>query len=313
MAASVLESRVSTEDVPPGDRVSYWEQYNARALVGLTCTSYAEGGLLARQANLRVGGLRLADIRGNEHVIERTPGICRDFPKDSVFASLVLKGEAVFFHSGGCLKVGAGDIVLYDTSRPYLFGFSAPMRKLLLDVPREMFAEHFRTPVLPAPIALNASRPTPASRTLRSLLLELTTGKGPGHADDLALELLGLLAAEQAGDRPASPTRLLHLLVAKDYIDRHLHDSGLSAQRVASALGISVRHLSRVFEPEGTTPVRYVMDRRLTRARADLADPASAAATVAEIAHRHGFASQAHFTRVFRERFGTTPGAIRPR
>lgn len=311
MAASVLESRVSTEEVPPGDRIAYWERYNARALVGLACSSYAEGGLLARQTNLRVGGLRLADIQGNEHVIERTPGICRDFPKESVFASLVLSGEAVFFHSGGSLTVGAGDLVLYDTARPYLFGFSSPMRKLLLDVPREVFAERFRSSVLPAPIALSASHASPASRTLRSLLLSLAKADGPDHADDLALELLGLLAAERAGDRPASPTRLLHLLVAKDYIERHLHDSGLSARRVASALGISVRHLSRIFEPEGLAPFRYVMDRRLTKARNELADPASAHTTVAEIAHRHGFASQAHFTRVFRERFGRTPGAAR--
>ncbi|MFA1544495.1 helix-turn-helix transcriptional regulator [Actinomadura monticuli] len=78
-------------------------------------------------------------------------------------------------------------------------------------------------------------------------------------------------------------------------------------------MGISVRHLSRVFEPEGLTPARYVMDRRLTRAKTDLADPASSQATVAEIAHRYGFASQAHFTRVFGERFGRTPGAVRPR
>ncbi len=181
------------------------------------------------------------------------------------------------------------------------------MRKLLLDVPREMFAERFRSSVVPAPIALSASHGSPASRTLRSLLLSLAKGNGPDHADDLALELLGLLAAQRAGDRPASPTRLLHLLVAKDYIERHLHDPGLSARRIASALGISVRHLSRVFEPEGLTPSRYVMDRRLTRARNELADPASAHVTVAEIAHRLGFVSQPHFTRVFRERFDRTP------
>lgn len=312
MAVSVMESCVSTEDVPSRDRIAYWEEYNARALVGLTCSSYADGGLLARQANLRVGGLRLADIQGNEHVIERTPGTCRDLPKDSVFASLVLRGEAVFFHAGGCLTAGAGDLVLYDTARPYLFGFSTPMRKLLLDVPRQLFAERFRSPVLPGPIALSASQDSPAARALRSLLLNLAAGQGPDHADDLALELLGLLAAGRLGDRPASPTRLLHLLVAKDYIERHLHDPGLSTGRVAAALGISVRHLSRVFEPEGLTPARYVLDRRLTKAGEELADPAVIRTTVAEIAHRHGFASQAHFTRVFRDRFGCTPGATRP-
>ncbi|MGP4029102.1 helix-turn-helix domain-containing protein [Actinomadura sp. 3N407] len=312
MAVSVMESRVSTEEVPPDDRIAYWEEYNARALVGLTCSSYAEGGLLAQQTNLRVGGLRLADIQGNEHVIERTPRTCRDLPKESVFASLVLQGEAVFYHSGGCLTINAGNLILYDTARPYLFGFSTPMRKLLLDIPREMFAERFRSPFLPAPIALSTDHDSPASRALRSLLLGLAKERGPDGADDLALELLGKLATERVGDRPASPTRLLHLVVAKDYIERHLHDHGLSSGRIAAALGISVRHLSRVFEPEGLTPARYVMQRRLTKAKEDLADPTASHTTVAEIAHRHGFADQAHFTRVFRERFGCTPGAARP-
>ncbi|MER7480278.1 AraC family transcriptional regulator [Streptomyces sp. NPDC126510] len=42
-----------------------------------------------------------------------------------------------------------------------------------------------------------------------------------------------------------------------------------------------------------------------------LADPGCRHLTIAEVAHPWGFASQAHFTRVFRSRFGRTPGETR--
>jgi AraC-like DNA-binding protein len=305
---TVLLSRVSTEAVAPADRIAFWEEHNTRALVGLTCTSYAEKGLLARQTNLRVGTLGLTDISGNEHVIERTPRICRDLPKESVFASLVVQGEAVFFHPGGCLTVRAGDMVLYDTAKPYLFGFSTSMRKLLVDIPREAFRDRFNRTGLPAPLALGE---TVTSKALRSLLLGLAKGTVPGNVANVQELILGLVHLSTTGRAQGSPQHLLQLVVAKDYIDRNLHDPGLSTRRVADSLGISVRHLSRVFKPEGLTPARYILDRRLTRAQ--LRDPASHRTTIADIAHRWGFTSQAHFTRTFRGRFDQTPGEARTR
>ncbi|MFI0356778.1 helix-turn-helix domain-containing protein [Actinomadura sp. 9N407] len=306
----MLLSRVSTEGVAPAERIAFWEEHNARALVGLTCTSYAEDGLLARQANLRVGTLGLTDIAGNAHVIERTPRICRELPKDSVFASLVLRGDAVFFHPGGCLTVRAGEMVLYDTTKPYLFGFSTSMRKLLVDIPREAFRDRFDGAGLPAPLIVDE---TATSRALRSLLLDITTGTVPGNVTNAEEVILGLIHLSTTERAPgSSPSRLLQSVVAKDYIDRHLHDPGLTTRHVADSLGISVRHLSRVFAPEDLTPARYILDRRLTRARDQLRDPASRRTTIADIAHRWGFTSQSHFTRAFRARFDQTPGAARP-
>ncbi|MDX3507794.1 helix-turn-helix domain-containing protein [Streptomyces caniscabiei] len=46
---------------------------------------------------------------------------------------------------------------------------------------------------------------------------------------------------------------------------------------------MSARHLSRVFRDSGVTPARYILDRRLARAREQLADPGSRHLTVAEI------------------------------
>jgi Helix-turn-helix domain len=50
---------------------------------------------------------------------------------------------------------------------------------------------------------------------------------------------------------------------------------------------------------------------RLDGARADLTSPHMAEHRIADIASRWAFASQAHFTRAFRARFGCTPTQVR--
>ncbi|MDX2602075.1 helix-turn-helix domain-containing protein [Streptomyces caniscabiei] len=311
-----LVSHVSTRSVAPADRIDFWEEYNRRALVGLTCSSYSRDGLLATQTNFRLGGLRLAEITGNEHVVERSRRTCRDLPKDSVFVSLLTAGQAVFFHEDGCLTVRAGDLVLYDTRQSYLFGFPSTMRQLLVDIPRETFAERCVPGDLPAPLlfARGAAIEGAATSAMEALLTDWTARRAsgdPARTETAVLDLVRALAAPRlgAGSAPAGSARLA---LAHDYVERHLSDPWLSAERVAAAIGVSARHLSRVFRDSGVTPARYILDRRLARAREQLTDPGSRHLTVAEIAHRWGFASQAHFTRVFRAHYGRTPGETRP-
>lgn len=308
---SRLVSRVSTRSVDPVERIGFWEEYNRQALVGLTCESYSPDGLLAAQTNYRLGGLRLAEITGNEHVIQRTRRTCEDLPKDSVFVSLLTTGQAVFFHEGGCLPVRAGDLVLYDTRRSYLFGFPTAMRQLLVDIPRETFGERCVSGDIPAPLLFGRDA---AARALESVLADWAAGRGseaPARTEAAVLDLVRTLAAPRLRGTPGRPALPSWLAMAHDYVDRHLSDPGLSAERVAEALGVSSRHLSRVFQPSGVTPARHILDRRLAEAHAQLTDPDSRHRTIAEIAHDWGFASQSHFTRVFRDRYGRTPGEVR--
>ncbi|MGW8379642.1 helix-turn-helix domain-containing protein [Streptomyces sp. ODS28] len=318
-AVQVL-SRVSTDAVPPGERVDFWEEHNRRALVGLACSPYADGGLSARQTNLRFGALRLADIRGNEHVIERTPGICRRLPKDSVFASLVLSGEAVFYHGSGCLTLGAGDLALYDTRGPYLFGFASAMRQLLVDVPAALFRERCAAEV-PEPLRFRGGGTGPGTRpgtgsgagegavldALRGALERVAGGGAEPGTDGVVLDLLRTLVTSRSGGPAAPPP----LAAAYAYVERHLGDPGLSVPRVAAAAGVSERHLGRLFAASGSTPGRHILHRRLDEAYRELSAARGGFGTVAALAHRWGFATHAHFTRSFRERFGRTPGEVR--
>ena len=79
-------------------------------------------------------------------------------------------------------------------------------------------------------------------------------------------------------------------------------------EALARELGTHPSHLVRVFRREyGLPPHRYVVGRRLDRARRLLLD----GVPIAEVAATTGFHDQAHLTRHFRTLLGTTPGAFR--
>nr|WP_279614524.1 GlxA family transcriptional regulator [Desulfohalobium retbaense] len=91
-------------------------------------------------------------------------------------------------------------------------------------------------------------------------------------------------------------------------IERHL-DAPLTQQQLAEHVGISVRHLQRLFQEHlQTTPTTFDRTLRLERAwrllrQTDL--------PVVEVAVACGFASASHFARVFREHYKRSPKNVR--
>ncbi len=124
-----------TTPVAPGDRLSYWDAYNADALVGLRTSAQSPEGLLARQTNVALTAMNLVDIAGNAHAVERSARLAGMYPKDAVFACHLVQGAAVFIQGGKQFTLAAGDTIVYDTRRPYTLAFLSDMRQFLVDIP----------------------------------------------------------------------------------------------------------------------------------------------------------------------------------
>jgi AraC-like DNA-binding protein len=91
-----------------------------------------------------------------------------------------------------------------------------------------------------------------------------------------------------------------------EYVRLHLFDHGLSAARIAHAHGISVRYLYLILARERLSLGDWIREQRAQGAARLLMD-SPYDLSIADIAHRTGYADQAHFSRSFRRWYGTSP------
>jgi AraC-like DNA-binding protein len=127
------------------------------------------------------------------------------------------------------------------------------------------------------------------------------------------LRLVGGRSAGQAPQAAASavtkrPLEPFFLKRADRFIDEHL-DAPVGVKRVAEHCGVSWRTLQKAFmDSRGVTPVAYVRNLRLDRARQALEREEG---SVAQVAARYGFGSATTFSLEYRKRFGMAPSRTR--
>jgi len=92
----------------------------------------------------------------------------------------------------------------------------------------------------------------------------------------------------------------------RERIDRDYAEE-LTVSDLARSVGMSMFHFSRIFiELIGAPPHRYLLERRLTAARAMLREGRS----VTETCYACGFNNLSHFSRSFARRFGDAPSRL---
>ncbi|MDQ4489261.1 AraC family transcriptional regulator [Sinomonas sp. ASV486] len=308
--------KFSTDGIPAANRVELWTIHNAKALIALDIRTMDDSPLTAAEINLHFPSIKLAQVRGSAQVIERNEPYIRKHPTEVIGVFFALKGEAFFYYPGGFETLRPGQAVIYDADQPYMRGFHRGVEEMVLTIPRDDYLALSGGKPLLRPVVVDFHEAGPANRHMLALARlvrdALAEGMGAGATggtpldsgavESTSLELLRLLVAGRGGGTPEG-----YLAAAKCFIEDHLGDPGLCPAQVADAVGISERHLTRVFAEAGEPPAAYVMRRRLERARAILADGSERTTPIAALASRCGFSSQAYFARVFKARFGTTP------
>jgi AraC family transcriptional regulator len=151
---------------------------------------------------------------------------------------------------------------------------------------------------------------------LNQLITTLADETDGGFANRLLVESLGTamfirLARHFVGDLRLptsgglSPERLQRV---RDYVEAHL-DEDLSLTVLADIACLSPYHFSRSFkQATGVGPQRYVIQRRIERAKRLLRQTHQPLALIAQEA---GFADQSHLTQTFHREIGVTPGRFR--
>lgn len=136
-------------------------------------------------------------------------------------------------------------------------------------------------------------------------------GMGIGPIEELLMSSLLYLQpsnyhAELVRPTPSTSARLI--TQAMDFIEAHLGER-ITVEMIARHVHMSVRSVQKVFRDElGMSPTAYIRERRLTRAREELADALpSDGVTVTSVAERWGFHHLGQFSVEYRKRWGESP------
>ncbi|MFD0632818.1 helix-turn-helix domain-containing protein [Catenulispora yoronensis] len=247
------------------------------------------------------------------HEVFRTPALIASSDPECYKVGLQLRGPCLFTQGEREAVLKPGDFTIYETGRPYAMRFDQPYQQLVLMLPRSMF----RLPGnrIREISGRRVSGAQGVGAVFSALLRKLSeqfdafSGSGDARLADNILDLLATVYAEDP-DAPAVERRPL-LLTILSYIECHLSEPDLTPDRIAAAHYISTRYLHKLFHEEQTTVAGWIRERRLAHCRHDLRDRSQANRPVSVIAAGWGFAEPAHFSRVFRAAYGTTPNAYR--
>ena len=308
----------STNRVLACDRPEAWGDITTRYFGRLRVSSLADGPLDASLDAFDVGALRMYRIDAPAHQVERDAA-CGELPSDDFF-KLVLQvsGRGIVEQQQRRVVLQPGHWILYDPRAPYSITNPERCTLLVTQVPRALLAG-LR---LPGPHAGESGSDNVAGlhgvfgsylRALSEQLPALPDGAGQAVSESV-LGLLGSTLAETLR-RIGEPVPLPSLLKmrARQYVQTHLHDPELSIQRIADALRCSKRYLHRVFEDDDVGLERQIWNSRLERCHSALTHEANANRSAAEIGFAWGFRSSAHLNRLFKQRYGLTPGASQRR
>ncbi len=237
---------------------------------------------------------------------------------DGIWLAQLLRGEGTLRCDGAPIALGPGDIAYGPVATDSALSLPVDFSLLYIRLPR--LALHPRL-LGPAPVRIGVlPRQSGIKQIFAGMLAALADTLDELTADhlrplELAISefLIGAVLGDVASNpvRAASSVRIALFHRICQTIEAELSDPELNLTKVAKQQGISPRNMQKLFELGDQSFGHYVRARRLERCRTDLGSPLQAHLSISEICFRWGFNDAAHFSRAFRERYGTTPRAWR--
>jgi AraC family transcriptional regulator len=253
--------------------------------------------------------------RGVNLILEREPrGEMVEAEMDSHFITISLGNFRGSYKAGGrwqSVDYAKGDVIILPQQElfPHVeIDREVPLLELFLD-PRlvsSIAPGHNLTP------QINIRDPLIEQMGLALYQAATTSGEDSAlYAESMAVGLSAHLMRNYSSANPIpAPGKLSRQKLQQlyEYIDANI-DRPLSLAELSQVIELSLHHFSTLFKRStGLTPHQYVLKARIDRAIILLK---TTELPIVAIAHRVGFQTQSHFTRIFRQHTQMTPNQLR--
>ncbi|UCV17835.1 helix-turn-helix domain-containing protein [Ferribacterium limneticum] len=226
-----------------------------------------------------------------------------------------VKGTVAFNQGGRELLLQADELLLWDGMRPGgVRSWDTVECKTIL-FPRDLVCQHIGN--VDDLTGQKIGQSSGMGLLLKSHIKALHQSVGLIAPRDQANVLRATFNLLEACFRPTEATltgtayRKALFRRIEDFMRDTLLDPVFSPTTIAAAFGFTPRYLHRIFAEAGTTFSEWVRKERLARAESALTNPSFAGESITNIAHRFGFCDAAHFSNLFKARFGQPPSAYR--
>ncbi len=299
--------------IEASERASLWMSRGSILMPGLSIANLPHLPTLGLIRQISLGGGRLWFIQSAPVIVHYTPVRHQEENAPNFSLMLQLDGTLAASQKKRETELKPGDLCLIDGSAPFRLHSTTETQMVLLQLPRKSCLS--RHPNLEHGTAVTFEPHGPGTTILRNTLLNLLQAAPFLNEEQRATALAGVI---QLLGLPEMPRTAVHndmdwrVRAALAYIETRFSDTGLVANHVATAQGISRRWLDEIFrETVGMSLTAQIWTRRLMQSAHYLTDPQHAKLTVAQIAYATGFEDPSHFTRAFKRQFGQTPGQWR--
>lgn len=310
-----IMSRITPHPLPVEQFVSDLHRVCGRFDVALAEDRHVTGGSLSIG---RHAGIESVLVATDVQRIIRTRKSIRQDQGENYFLILQDEGRAMMRQNDTSCLLRPGDFVLIDSSIPSEFVFFGNYtRQLSLHLPRAEMHARFGYDLIRGGIALPRQDATAMgiSAVVAKVVSRDTTGTiADTHLREALFGLLGAILHERSGtesyeniESDVSGARAL--ASGQAYIDAHYRSPEFSITDMAEDLGMSLRQLQRGFSAMGSTPTKYLLQKRLEHVRRALDDRSAGRRTglVSSIAYEAGFSDLSYFHRCYRRTFGASP------
>ncbi len=262
------------------------------------------------------GGLEVWDIDGiffgnvayDPVIMEHRKSVHnRSGEHEFIFLTSYRKGGAKTIHDGVPAENQLHDVNMIDYRCDRRSVASKPSWKDAIIIPYKAIG--FEPGQHPAGITFSHTKSTGyVLSKLISMIREKIPTATLEEGREMSSMLTGALRSTINEDKDGAARQqaiLCRRAVMQRFVIENIHDLNLNVETLCRKFGVSRATVFRDFEPGGLQ--HFMMMHRLDRALNDIACGTVRRGRIALVAKQWGFNSPAHFSRVFRERFGFSP------